>query len=102
VLKISFLFPLFKVKLLHINHLRLPTFLYISGFDNNSLQKACCGIGGEYNYDVQRQCGDPGVPVCIDPSTHISWDGVHLTQNAYRWIARWLIDDILPKLNCQV
>ncbi|KAL3381869.1 hypothetical protein AABB24_001790 [Solanum stoloniferum] len=72
------------------------------GFDNNSLQKACCGIGGEYNYDVHRRCGAPRVPVCVDPSTHISWDGVHLTQNAYRWIARWLIDDILPKLNCQV
>lgn len=79
--------------------LSCTTFL---GFDNKSLQKACCGIGGEYNYDVHRRCGAPRVPVCVDPSTHISWDGVHLTQNAYRWIARWLIDDTLPKLNCQV
>lgn len=72
------------------------------GFDKDSLLKACCGIGGEYNYDVHRRCGAPRIPVCVDPSTHISWDGVHLTQNAYNWIARWLIDDMLPKLNCQV
>lgn len=45
-----------------------------------------------------RSCGPPGVPVCVDPS----WDGIHMTQHAYSWIARWLIDDTLPKLNCQV
>ncbi|KAJ8529493.1 hypothetical protein K7X08_036328 [Anisodus acutangulus] len=72
------------------------------GFDNNSLQKACCGIGGDYNYDISKRCGAPGVPVCVDPSTHISWDGVHLTQAAYSWLARWLIHDMLPKLNCHV
>ncbi|XP_060219142.1 acetylajmalan esterase-like [Lycium barbarum] len=72
------------------------------GFDKNSLQKACCGIGGDYNYDISKKCSAPGVPVCVDPSTHISWDGVHLTQAAYGWLARWLIDDMLPQLNCHV
>ncbi|KAM3219094.1 GDSL esterase/lipase [Capsicum annuum] len=72
------------------------------GFDDNSLQKACCGMGGEYNYDVDKKCGSPGVPVCVDPSTYISWDGAHLTQNAYSWLARRIIDDILPKLSCKV
>ncbi|XP_070036779.1 GDSL esterase/lipase At5g03980-like isoform X4 [Nicotiana tomentosiformis] len=72
------------------------------GFDKNSLQKACCGIGGDYNYDLHNQCGAIGVPVCIDPSTYISWDGAHLTQEAYSWLTRWLIDtNILPQLNCQ-
>ncbi|CAN4077146.1 unnamed protein product [Withania somnifera] len=72
------------------------------GFYKNSLQKACCGIGGDYNYDRSKKCGAPGVPVCVDPSTHFSWDGLHLTQAAYRWAARWLINDMLPKLNCHV
>ncbi|XP_049407221.1 acetylajmalan esterase-like [Solanum stenotomum] len=72
------------------------------GFDKNSLQKACCGTSGKYNYNTSRTCGAPGVPVCVDPSTHISWDGIHLTQEAYKWLARWLIDDMLPQLNCQV
>ncbi|XP_015168756.1 acetylajmalan esterase-like isoform X2 [Solanum tuberosum] len=72
------------------------------GFDKNSLQKACCGIGGDYNYDKSRKCGAQGVPVCDDPSTHFNWDGLHLTQAAYSWLTRWLIDDMLPKLNCHV
>ncbi|OIT35858.1 PREDICTED: acetylajmalan esterase-like [Nicotiana attenuata] len=79
--------------------LQNPMFL---GFDKNSLLKACCGIGGDYNYDIHNQCGAIGVPVCIDPSTYISWDGIHLTEKAYSWLARWLIDDMLPKLNCHV
>ncbi|XP_059313131.1 acetylajmalan esterase-like [Lycium ferocissimum] len=70
------------------------------GFDKNSLQKACCGEGGDYNYDVSKKCGAPGVPVCVDPSTYISWDGIHSTQEAYKWLARWLIPDMLPQLNC--
>ncbi|MCD7453753.1 hypothetical protein HAX54_021986 [Datura stramonium] len=72
------------------------------GFDKNSVQKACCGIGGAYNFDIHKKCGSPGAQVCADPNTHISWDGVHLTQSAYKWLARWLIDDMLPKLNCHV
>ncbi|XP_059310728.1 GDSL esterase/lipase At5g03980-like [Lycium ferocissimum] len=72
------------------------------GFEKNSLQKACCGIGGDYNYDKSKICGAPGVPICGNPGTYISWDGVHLTQAAYKWLAKWLIDDTLPKLNCQV
>ncbi|XP_020272813.1 GDSL esterase/lipase At5g03980-like, partial [Asparagus officinalis] len=54
------------------------------GFDESSLQKACCGGGGEYNFDVAKQCGFPGVSACEDPATRISWDGVHMTQRAYR------------------
>nr|XP_016511138.1 PREDICTED: acetylajmalan esterase-like [Nicotiana tabacum] len=70
------------------------------GFEKNSLQKACCGTGGDYNFDIHIKCGDPGVSVCVDPSTYISWDGAHLTQEAYSWLARWLIDNnILPQLN---
>ncbi|CAN4090840.1 unnamed protein product [Withania somnifera] len=38
--------------------------------------------------------------LCVDPSTYISWDGIHLTQAAYKWLARWLIHDMLPQWNC--
>ncbi|XP_022946879.1 acetylajmalan esterase-like [Cucurbita moschata] len=71
------------------------------GFDEDSLQKSCCGIGGDYNFDLKNICG-PEVPVCPNPNDHISWDGVHLTQNAYKFMAHWLIDDIVPKLRCIV
>ncbi|XP_004230196.1 GDSL esterase/lipase At5g03980 [Solanum lycopersicum] len=72
------------------------------GFDKNSVLKACCGIGGEYNYRADMRCGNPGVKACADPNSYISWDGIHLTQRAYSWLTKWLIDDIIPQLNCLV
>ncbi|KAK9291715.1 hypothetical protein L1049_019664 [Liquidambar formosana] len=70
------------------------------GFDVASVQKACCGIGGDYDFSLTKMCGNPGVPVCADPSSRISWDGIHLTQEAYKFMAGWLIGDILPKFHC--
>ncbi|TYI45032.1 hypothetical protein E1A91_D13G007300v1 [Gossypium mustelinum] len=71
------------------------------GFDPISLQKACCGIGGDYNYGLSSWCGDPKVPVCENPNERLSWDGVHLTQRAYELMATWLVRDIYPKLQCE-
>ncbi|KAL2469166.1 GDSL esterase/lipase [Forsythia ovata] len=31
------------------------------GFDSKSLQKACCGSGGAYNFNMTKMCGFPGV-----------------------------------------
>ncbi|XP_064971101.1 GDSL esterase/lipase At1g28580-like [Musa acuminata AAA Group] len=51
---------------------------------------ACCGGGGPYNYNHSTKCGkDAGV--CDSPSSQISWDGIHLTEAAYRVIARGLL-----------
>ncbi|OMO85991.1 Lipase, GDSL [Corchorus olitorius] len=71
------------------------------GLDPKSLQKACCGYGGEYNFDFSRSCGHPQATVCSNPSERVSWDGIHLTQRAYESIAGWLIRDIYPKLQCE-
>jgi hypothetical protein len=37
-------------------------------------------------------CGSPGATtVCGDPSKYVHWDGVHLTEAAYKYIANgWL------------
>ncbi|KAF8396261.1 hypothetical protein HHK36_017877 [Tetracentron sinense] len=69
------------------------------GFDVGSIQKACCGIGGDYNFDPILPCGAPLVPVCRHPERRVSWDGIHLTQEAYKQMAKWLIRDIMPKLH---
>lgn len=37
------------------------------GFDKSVALKSCCGIGGAYIYDGNRQCGAAGVPVCRNP-----------------------------------
>ncbi|KAG4948527.1 hypothetical protein JHK82_041708 [Glycine max] len=49
--------------------------------------KVCCGMGGPYNYNTSADCGNPGVSACDDPSKHIGWDSVHLTEAAYRIVA---------------
>ncbi|KAJ9178484.1 hypothetical protein P3X46_010362 [Hevea brasiliensis] len=69
-------------------------------FNPKSLQKACCWNGGNYNFNASKRCGASDVPVCLNPQEYISWDGLHSTQNAYRYMARWIIRDIFQKLQC--
>ncbi|KAI8560460.1 hypothetical protein RHMOL_Rhmol04G0257200 [Rhododendron molle] len=71
------------------------------GFDGKSTRKACCGIGGDYNFNFTNMCSSE-VPVCPNPNRFISWDGIHLTEAAYERMAEWLIEDMLPKLQCCV
>ncbi|XP_021758676.1 acetylajmalan esterase-like [Chenopodium quinoa] len=67
-----------------------------NGLEKDEVQKTCCGIGdNEYNFNITRMCGNNGVPVCRDPSKLISWDGVHMTQHAYRVMAKGLIKQIV-------
>lgn len=59
----------------------------IAGFTETILD-ACCG-GPNH---ASGFCGYPGVNVCDDPSQYISWDGLHLTETAYKWIAEGLLN----------
>ncbi|OMP01259.1 14-3-3 protein [Corchorus olitorius] len=70
------------------------------GFDDKSTHSACCGIGGDYNFNNSRMCGAAGVAVCSNPDEYVSWDGLHLTQRAYKLCAGWLIHHLYPKLQC--
>ncbi|KAG1335210.1 putative GDSL esterase/lipase [Cocos nucifera] len=60
------------------------------GFSNGAL-RVCCGGGGPYNFNATVLCGQPGFNVCKDPSTFVGWDGIHLTEAAYRFIAMGLL-----------
>ncbi|KAJ0960947.1 hypothetical protein J5N97_001159 [Dioscorea zingiberensis] len=60
------------------------------GFQSSPLV-ACCGVGGLYNYNSSCMCGDLGSTVCMEPSRHLSWDGLHFTDAAYRKIATGLL-----------
>ncbi|CAB4276210.1 unnamed protein product [Prunus armeniaca] len=53
--------------------------------------KACCGGGGPYNYNSSALCGDAGASVCENPAQFISWDGLHSTEAAYRWITKAIL-----------
>ncbi|CAO2205120.1 unnamed protein product [Urochloa humidicola] len=60
------------------------------GFEGDVLT-LCCGGPGRFNYNKRVFCGDPGAGRCRDPSARLFWDGVHLTEAAYRYIAAgWL------------
>ncbi|XP_066341875.1 GDSL esterase/lipase At5g03980-like [Miscanthus floridulus] len=61
------------------------------GFDQGALLQACCGAGGAYNFHMNMMCGAAGTSVCADPARRVSWDGIHLTQQAYRAIALSLL-----------
>ncbi|KAF8694276.1 hypothetical protein HU200_038414 [Digitaria exilis] len=54
----------------------------ILGFDQGSLLQACCGAGGAYNFNMNLMCGAVGTS---------TWDGIHLTQQAYKAIALSLL-----------
>ncbi|XP_002960664.2 GDSL esterase/lipase LIP-4 [Selaginella moellendorffii] len=52
---------------------------------------ACCGSGSPYNFSPRRKCGSPGVPVCVDPSKFVSWDGNHFTQKYYKLVVNLIL-----------
>ncbi|KAK9940535.1 hypothetical protein M0R45_017191 [Rubus argutus] len=70
----------------------MPMFVapQLNGFSRGSLT-ACCGGGGPYNFNISAWCGRVGSEACEDPSLYANWDGIHLTEAAYRFIANGLI-----------
>ncbi|KAM7481949.1 hypothetical protein LguiB_006532 [Lonicera macranthoides] len=70
------------------------------GFDTESRQKACCGTGGNYNFNVMRICGNPHVLALIDISTgtEFTWQ----TKRVIKMIAKYLIKDISVQFKCFV
>ncbi|KAI3818430.1 hypothetical protein L1987_12237 [Smallanthus sonchifolius] len=71
-------------------------FPYKFGFTNGAL-KACCGGEGRYSVALSVQCGDASTIVCDEPDTYVSWDGIHLTEAAYRIISKNLFST--PQFN---
>ncbi|KAJ3685305.1 hypothetical protein LUZ61_014469 [Rhynchospora tenuis] len=55
---------------------------------------ACCGGGGPYNYASSLDCGDDGFMLCQEPSEYISWDGSHLTDAAYKIMAKSVLSNL--------
>ncbi|KAL6657686.1 hypothetical protein ACP70R_005466 [Stipagrostis hirtigluma subsp. patula] len=63
------------------------------GFDDPLL--TCCGHGGRYNFDLSVGCGGKALvngtwvvvgKSCDDPARRVSWDGVHFTEAANRFV----------------
>nr|XP_043626518.1 GDSL esterase/lipase At1g28580-like [Erigeron canadensis] len=73
---------------------------YKYGFTNGAL-KACCGGGGPFNYNPSIACADPTSTSCAQPDTYVNWDGLHLTEAAYKVIFKSLFEGSFtsPKFN---
>ncbi|XP_009607101.1 GDSL esterase/lipase At1g28580-like [Nicotiana tomentosiformis] len=52
----------------------------------------CCGAGGPYNFNPFAQCGNYPATSCEDPNQYINWDGYHLTEAAYKWMTKSLLE----------
>ncbi|WVZ79969.1 hypothetical protein U9M48_027491 [Paspalum notatum var. saurae] len=55
--------------------------------------QACCGAGGQgnYNFNLKKKCGEQGASACSNPASYVSWDGIHMTEAAYKRVADgWL------------
>nr|GMC85639.1 GDSL esterase/lipase At1g28580-like [Ipomoea batatas] len=60
------------------------------GFKEGALV-ACCGAGGPYNFNESFKCGYPPTKSCANPNLHANWDGGHLTEAAYKWLAHSIL-----------
>ncbi|XP_020870416.1 GDSL esterase/lipase At1g28670 isoform X1 [Arabidopsis lyrata subsp. lyrata] len=61
------------------------------GFKKRPLA-ACCGVGGQYNFTIGKECGYEGVSYCQNPSEYVNWDGYHLTEAAYKKMAEGILN----------
>lgn len=67
---------------------------HVYGF--NETKRACCGVGGPFNFNSNVQCGETGnvegenvtARACEDPYLFINWDGIHLTEHFYEEVAK--------------
>ncbi|XP_057536248.1 acetylajmalan esterase-like [Amaranthus tricolor] len=72
------------------------------GFEQDGIEKACCGDGNNpYNYG-EKGCGSVGATVCEDPSKRLNWDGVHMTQHGYKCVVDSLVKQFVPALERQI
>lgn len=67
----------------------------MAGFREHILT-VCCGGHGRYDYNDSVSCGDPDATACKDPSSSLYFDGVHLTETGYRYVADGWLNSINP------
>ncbi|CAM0879904.1 unnamed protein product [Alopecurus aequalis] len=61
------------------------------GFGNRPLAAFCGGGAGPYHFDMAAFCGTPDSTESSDPSEFLSWDGIHFTEAANRFIAHAML-----------
>jgi phospholipase/lecithinase/hemolysin len=54
--------------------------------------KACCGSGGDYNFNMMATCGSSEATSCKHPSRYMNWDGLHVTTELNRVVSKLFLD----------
>ncbi|KAH1063229.1 hypothetical protein J1N35_028216 [Gossypium stocksii] len=85
-------------KTLSVIHLNQFFSRIVPGFKETL--KACCGTGGFYNYNLSGACGyPPATQCCNDPSSYMSWDGIHFTEAVNRLIANVVFEELMNSIH---
>ncbi|XP_047051205.1 GDSL esterase/lipase At5g45910-like [Lolium rigidum] len=84
-----------KTKIMYGDYFKAAMQFVVSpkNFGFSTALQACCGASGEgsYNFNMKKKCGEAGASVCSNPASYVSWDGIHMTEAAYRMVANgWL------------
>jgi hypothetical protein len=66
-------------------------FFLAKGFGGMPLAACCGGGGGPYNFNFTFFCGTPLGSACADPSGSVSWDGIHYTEAANKFVAHAML-----------
>ncbi|KAL8113093.1 hypothetical protein AgCh_020422 [Apium graveolens] len=89
--RIQKLYP--HAKIIYADYYNAAMPLYLNpnklGFSSGAL-RACCGGRGPYHNNPSVECGKPPSTVCGNPSLYVNWDGLHLTEAAYKFIFKRL------------
>uniref|UniRef100_A0A6N2JVW0 SGNH hydrolase-type esterase domain-containing protein n=1 Tax=Salix viminalis TaxID=40686 RepID=A0A6N2JVW0_SALVM len=54
-----------------------------------------------FEYTTQGCYVDQGKPPCSDPQKHMFWDAYHSAENTNKYMASWIIEDIVSKFGCK-
>jgi hypothetical protein len=68
-------------------------FFFLNGTGlNKDVLQVCCGAGGSYNFNPEIPCGIENTLLCPFPEKYFNWDGIHLTDAAYRTITNLFVN----------
>lgn len=65
--------------------------IHYTGFEVTN--RGCCGTG---IFEVGPLCNEL-TPTCEEVSKFVFWDSVHPTEAAYKYIAKYVEEEVLPK-----
>ncbi|XP_068461766.1 GDSL esterase/lipase At2g30220-like [Phaseolus vulgaris] len=93
LLKIEAMLPQSKVVYADIYDTLINLINHPQKYGLKETNKGCCGSG---LFEVSPLCNELS-STCDDPSKYVFWDSVHPTEVVYKYIAKYIKMEVLPK-----